>query len=414
VFDELKESVKQCRKKLRRKQMKDDNLIVTNVTWDVIWEEVCKGVDTWKLTNQLQTHLKSWFTLLEEFPAERAKEESAYVPSSPVGSNSLFIVQPGDLWFGCTQMDCGSTAPMEDVSRSSESCVMSTESSGQTTHGQVSTPSSNSDDQDFDEYKTVTSSMVTDECVFPQTKPWWSNMPLTPTRADEPTNPKSESGEQWRGGARQPKRTEDQGKQVHWRPPRGASPYRSSYFSRAQETVKAVPARVMGRRMKPKVRGKCVPKQRVSSRQSSRSIKIQRESTSRKMQTRPTKPEQITNKPKARRKRRVQSELTSDTPTKLKITFPPKDYTYERGDWVVHAIMSSSASPDDLKQALKDRGYELKYIIKRECTLPNKWICSLVASADRTHILTSENIWLKGWEVDFVCDEEDVTSFLVE
>jgi len=67
-----------------------------------------------------------------------------------------------------------------------------------------------------------------------------------------------------------------------------------------------------------------------------------------------------------------------------------------------------------LKQALKDIGYELKYIIKRECILPNKWICSLVASADRTHILTSENIWLKGWEVDFVCNEEDVTSFLVE
>jgi len=409
LFDELKESVKQCRKKLRRKQMKDDNLIGTNVTWDVIWEEVRKGVDTWKLTSQLQPHLKCWFLLLEEFPAERSKEESAYAPSSPYDSNSLLIVQPGDLWFGCTQMDCGSTAPLEDVSRSSESCVMSIESSGQATNGQVSTPSSNSDDPDFDEYKVPACSMVTDECVFPQTKPWWSYMPLSPDGADEPPAQESES----RGGARQPERAEDQSKKAHWRPPRGASPYRSSYFSRAQEMVKVGPARPMGRRSKPKPRVKFNPKPRVSSRQTSRGIKIQRESTARKMPPRPSKPDQIT-KPKARRKRCVQSDLPSDSTSKPKITFPPKEYKYERGDWVVHAIMSTSASPNDLKQALKDRGYELKYIIKRGCTLPNKWICSLVASADRTHILTSENIWLKGWEVDFVCNEEDMTSFLLE
>jgi hypothetical protein len=410
LFNELKESVKQCRKKIRRKQMKDDNLLGTNVTWDVIWEEVRKGVDTWKLTSQLQPHLKYWFLLLEEFPAERPKEESEYVPGTPYDSNSLLIVQPGDLWFGCTQMDCRNTAPLEDVSRSSESCVMSIESSGHATNVQVSTPSSNSDDPDFDEHKVPASSMVSDECVFPQTKPWWSYMTMSPDGAEPPTN---EREREPRGGSRQHGRAEEQGKEAHWRPPRDASPNRSSYFSRAQQMVKVRPAGHMGRRSKPKARVKFNPNPGVSSHQISKGIKMQRESTTRKRPPRPSKPDQIT-KLKARRKRCGQSELPQDSTAKPKITFPPKDYTYERGDWVVHAIMSSSASPNDLKQALKDRGYELKYILKRGCTIPNKWICSMVASADRTHILTSENIWLKGWEVDFVCNEEDIASFLVE
>jgi len=76
--------------------------------------------------------------------------------------------------------------------------------------------------------------------------------------------------------------------------------------------------------------------------------------------------------------------------------------------------MSSFSTREDLKVALRERGYELKHIIKRDCILPQKWICSLVASADRTHIITSENIWLKGWEVQFVCNEEEISPFLVE
>jgi len=92
--------------------------------------------------------------------------------------------------------------------------------------------------------------------------------------------------------------------------------------------------------------------------------------------------------------------------------FPPSDYVYQKGDWTVHAIVSSSAEKNDVKEALQKRDYKVKSIVRRKCKLPNKWICSLIASADRTHILTSENIWLKGWEVDFVCNEEEIAQFL--
>jgi len=92
--------------------------------------------------------------------------------------------------------------------------------------------------------------------------------------------------------------------------------------------------------------------------------------------------------------------------------FPPKGYIYEKGDWVVHAIVSLSSKPEDVTLALEKRGYKLKHILKRKCNLPNKWVCSLIASADRTHILTSENIWLNSWEVEFVCSEEEIAPFL--
>lgn len=93
--------------------------------------------------------------------------------------------------------------------------------------------------------------------------------------------------------------------------------------------------------------------------------------------------------------------------------FPPHDYAYEEGDWIVHAILSLSVKPRDVRVALEDRGYELKYITKRRCTLPKKWVCSLIASADRTHILTSENILINSWEVEFTCNQEEITPFLI-
>jgi len=95
------------------------------------------------------------------------------------------------------------------------------------------------------------------------------------------------------------------------------------------------------------------------------------------------------------------------------LTFPPNDYVYEEGDWVVHAIVSLSIKLKDVRLALEDRGYELKYIIKRRCKLPKKWVCSLIASADRTHILTSENILINSWEVEFKCNLEEITRFLL-
>jgi len=93
--------------------------------------------------------------------------------------------------------------------------------------------------------------------------------------------------------------------------------------------------------------------------------------------------------------------------------FPPKGYIWEKGDWLVHAIVSLSSTPNDVKLALSKRGYKLKYIMKRKCTLPSKWVCSLIANADRTHILTSENIWINSWEVEFVCGEDEIAPFLV-
>jgi len=107
------------------------------------------------------------------------------------------------------------------------------------------------------------------------------------------------------------------------------------------------------------------------------------------------------------------SSPSKEVPAKPKgPVFPPKDYICEKGDWLVHAIVSLSSKPEDVKSALEKRGYKLKYILKRKCNLPNKWVCSLIASADRTHILTSENIWLNSWEVEFVCSEEEIAPFL--
>jgi len=54
-------------------------------------------------------------------------------------------------------------------------------------------------------------------------------------------------------------------------------------------------------------------------------------------------------------------------------TFPPRDYVQKRGDWVAHAIVSLSTQPNAVRLALEKRGYELKYITKRYCTLPNYW-----------------------------------------
>jgi len=94
--------------------------------------------------------------------------------------------------------------------------------------------------------------------------------------------------------------------------------------------------------------------------------------------------------------------------------FPPRDYSYQNGDWVVHAIVSLSVKPTDIRLALEKRGYELKYITKRKCKIKDKWVCSLIANADRTHVLTSENIWVNSWEVEFVCKEEEIAKFLLK
>jgi len=93
--------------------------------------------------------------------------------------------------------------------------------------------------------------------------------------------------------------------------------------------------------------------------------------------------------------------------------FPPRHYRRVKGDWVVHAIVSLSVQPNDLRLALEKRGYELKYITKRKCKLKDKWFCSLIANADRTHVLTSENIWVNSWEVVFVCNKEEIARFLL-
>jgi len=113
------------------------------------------------------------------------------------------------------------------------------------------------------------------------------------------------------------------------------------------------------------------------------------------------------------KKKSKYSSPSREVPAKPKgPIFPPKDYIYEKGDWLVHAIVSLSSKPDDVTRALEKRGYKPKYILKRKCNLPNKWVCSLIANADRTHILTSENIWLNSWEVEFVCSEEEIAPFL--
>jgi len=93
--------------------------------------------------------------------------------------------------------------------------------------------------------------------------------------------------------------------------------------------------------------------------------------------------------------------------------FPPKDYDCEKGDLLVHAIMSLSIKPKDVELALEDRGYELKYITTRKCKFPNKWVCSLIANGDKTHILTTKSIFINSREVEFVFDEKEITPYLL-
>jgi len=93
--------------------------------------------------------------------------------------------------------------------------------------------------------------------------------------------------------------------------------------------------------------------------------------------------------------------------------FPPKDYNCEKGDLLVHAIMSSSIKPKDVELALENLGYELRYITKRKCKFPTKCVCSFILSGDKTHILTTRSILINSREVEFVCDEKEITPYLL-
>jgi len=412
VFGELIESLKHCRERIR-KQMKNENFVVTSVTWELIWAEMR---NSWKVSSRVKKQLKCWFQLWKDFPTEMARE---YEPSSLSSSHTkdeLYIVQPGDLW-----MDCGSPHLPESLTRTKESSTVSIDSVLQSKQGppqcervkheekNESSASSTSDNAGLDVHKTTGEY---DDFPLLKTKPWWIGMLASPAQSSQVkaasppcSSPKPSLQETVTG---QRSRDTNSPKQVECKPEQRSSISNtkkelteSSYFFHRSKvlyrtgTKKIKERSDQGREIEP-------IEQRGSSRRFGKSVHTRtREPKLRPVQDR---------KPKTRTKPEIS---LSDEAPKLS-SFPPKGYVYEKGDWVVHSIMSSVSTPEDLTVALRERGYELKHIIKRECTLPQKWICSLIASADRTHIITSENIWLKGWEVDFVCDEEDISPFLLE
>merc|ERR1719320_2250800 len=278
------------------------------------------------------------------------------------------------------------------------------------THGEKCeiSASSTSDIPGLDVHKTPGFSVVTEYNDFPllKTIPWWIGMLASPAQSTQlkRASPRCTS----------PKPTGQHGrdayssKQVECKPEERSSITttkkeltESTYFFHRSKVVYRTETKKIKERNKQGHEIEPI-KQRGSSRSFGKSVHTRthepelRPSQNRKPKTR-TKPEM----------------LPSEEALKPS-SFPPKGFVYEKGDWIVHSIMSSVSTPEDLKVALNQRGYELKHIIKRECKLPQKWICSLIARADRTHIITSENIWLKGWEVNFVCDEEDISPFLLE
>jgi len=409
---ELKESLKHCRERIR-KQMKNDNFVVTNVTWDLIWAEMKHSR---KVSSRVKKQLKRWFQLWKEFPTERSREEDPNSLHTSQTTDDLYIVQPGDLW-----MDCSSPQQSETVARTRESSVMSIDSFVQSKPAHVqgegvtfdekreSSASSISDIPGLDVHKTPGDSVVIefDDFPLPRTKPWWISIPESPVQSSQLDAPsplcassKEEISDERGRESYQTKRNKCEKEQnsLSSSSNKRLPETESSYFvhrSKAAGDKKINERSGQGREIDPL-------KQQDSSRRLRKSTHI------RKREPR-IRSSQNTN-PKTQTK----LELLPSNMASKPFAFPPKDYKYEKGDWVVHAIMSSCSTPEDLKVALRERGYELKHIIKRDCTLPQKWICSLIASADRTHIITSENIWLKGWEVEFVCDEEDIFPFLAK
>jgi len=413
LFGELKESLKNCREKIR-KQMTNENFVVPNVTWDLIWAEMR---NSWKVSSRVKNQLKSWFKLWKEFPIERPREEEDHSsPSCSLRNDDLYIVQPGDLW-----MDCGSPPQSETVPRTRESSIMSIDSVGQSKQGQVqsegvtfdekceSSASSISDIQGLDEAKTPNYSIVPeyDDYPMPKTKPWWINMQESPDQSTEakeasPCSASSGSPVQESVNGQRCNDTEFEKEQWSSSPTSKIRISENSYFTPRKQATCRIGIKNFKERSG-EARGKDPSKKKGSPRLSGKSEQIRK----REPKICPSKISQA--KPKKKH------ELSpSDQGPEPAFSFPPKDYVYQKGDWVVHAIMSSFSTRDDLKVALRERGYELKHIIKRDCILPQKWICSLIASADRTHIITSENIWLKGWEVQFTCNEEEISPFLVE
>jgi len=410
LFGELKESLKNCREKIR-KQMTNENFVVPNVTWDLIWAEM---KNSWKVSSRVKNQLKSWFKLWKEFPIERPREEEDQsLPNCSRRNDDLYIVQPGDLW-----MDCGNFPQSETVSRTRESSIMSIDSVGQSKPGQLqsegatcdekceSSTSSISDIQGLDVRKTPSFSIVPeyDDYPMPKTKPWWINMQASPVQSTEvkeasPRSTSSTSPAQESVNGKRDKDTESEKEQWSSSSTSKIRLSESSYFSPRSKATYKTGIKTLKERSGEN-REKDTSKKRGLPRISGKSEQMRKGEP----KICPSEPKTQTNL----------EESSSDQTPEPAFSFPPKDYVYQKGDWVVHAIMSSFSTREDLKVALRERGYELKHIIKRDCILPQKWICSLIASADRTHIITSENIWLKGWEVQFVCNEEEISPFLVE
>lgn len=427
TLTELKETIRSCRRNIRRR-LRNDNLLVPNVTWDSIWKEMRNIPCPDLLTTEIENKLKSWFQLWEEFPTERSSGGSLNSPKCWTDSYYSHVVHPGDLW-----IDCGNRKDdASGVSLSNESCIARIGSSLQSIKETDTPPGLKEIDKNI---RRIREWNLEEGAILLNTKPWWSyNIPASRQNDQAAANQKLDDPQiasetlldkLRRRQMKQAKTSGDPDKTPSRSQPRSVFPnkrdFANSYYStpRCGDSLKAasrIGISLRPRDAKLKVVRK-VLKQKVAVCSNSISLPI----SSQKLDPCPT----VSNKKiKALRKKLNppgfapqelhKSALTSsaDELSKSKKIFPPGDYVYKKGDWVAHAIMSSSTSSDDLRMVLKDRGYELKYIMNRKCTLLNKWICSLIVSADRTHVLTSENIWLKGWEVDFVCNEEDISVFL--
>jgi len=442
----LKENVRKCREKIQKRMQRGD-VIVTTIAWKAVLIEMRKKSWVHLLSKEVEGNLRAWFELREEFPTERTGRESTNDPSfQNMPQSRRDLVQPGDLW-----MDCGSFQQEDVLLGSRSSDISSMDSSTrytpeantivQDSHNLVNGEDSCETKRESGALFRPSDIVCTDDNKFHNekildeilcvSKPWWSDMVTSSTE-------QSEFGAAFTNNVRDGKNTTNR-ELLHSKCSDGSknsmkratvleksNPSGSSYFSLRTSEVFNVGSRkgTTGRRKDSL--SKMHPKS-SNARRKAEAVSWDISCSNRKAQPSPL-PRNKKAKLKKRRKERSclvkqsheqsSSSNVSDEARNLeekpKIDFPPVGYVYKRGDWVAHAIVSSSASSEDLRQALEDRGYELKHILRRKCTLPNKWVCSCVVSADRTHILTSENIWLKGWEVDFVCNLEEILSFLDE
>jgi hypothetical protein len=468
LFQELKESVIRHKKKIWKRMVRK-NLVITSVTWDAIWREMKKSRG--EVNPELVHRLQSWYLLYKEFPSHKTEEQVLLSPNCDMKQETYFsplsfdledIVLPGDLWYRedpIVTPDQTSNEQLPSIPMSERACKWEFTVDQKKEELLEVCPNPNLQGETMKRQNPAPEKRK--GLPLPTATPVWTRVPPAgdgvypedcekdgPVTFGDKHNSQQASKDAQRGvqesknkgnentrsmKIRKPKENSSRSevKKVHWSPPFESRPHelkpRNPNFKRdsqtqAQHYVSQQSEQIGDIHPKPNARGKPFYR-RIVPMASSKYRQSQSWSSNGKSRSQnqipQSKPRTKLKYHKKREKWQLQQESkgqrvahTETSTIKKRSDFPPRGYVYHKGDWTVHAIVSSSAEITDVKDALERRDYKVKFIVRRKCKLPKKWICSLIASADRTHILTSENIWLKGWEVDFVCNEEEIAQFL--